>query len=111
MSKGIVDTILGGALIAAGVLVEIGTLGGGTPLAAFLISSGAGMLLTGIGTLISKGPLQGFQTTTKNPIAPWQIIYGRARVGGTPVFINSFGDQDKYLDLVIVLAAHPCESV
>jgi hypothetical protein len=46
-----------------------------------------------------------------NPIAPWNVVYGRARVGGTTVYLNSFGDSDKWLDMVIVLAAHQCLSV
>jgi hypothetical protein len=111
MSQGIIETVGGAALIAAGVLVEIGTLGGGTPLAAALISAGAGMVMSGVGTMLSQGPLQGFATAARNPVAPYEIVYGRKRVGGTIVFINSFGDNDKYLDLVMVLAAHPSQSV
>ena len=86
MSRGIVDTIAGGALIAAGVLIEVGTLGGGTPLAIALITAGAGLVLTGIGTML-KGNVQGFATTTRNPIAPWEIPYGRTRIGGTIVYL------------------------
>ena len=32
-------------------------------------------------------------------------------VGGLLVFINEFGDSDKYLDMVIILASHACQSV
>jgi hypothetical protein len=111
MSKGIVQTIAGGALIATGIFLEVVTFGASTPLTTFLISAGVGMTLSGVGTLLSKGPLSGVETSTRNPIAPWNVVYGRKRVGGTVVFINSFGDNDKYLDMVIVLAAHQCKSV
>ena len=110
MSRGIVDTIAGGALIAAGVLIEVGTLGGGTPLAIALITAGAGLVLTGIGTML-KGNVQGFATTTRNPIAPWEIPYGRTRIGGTIVYLAQFGDKNKWLDMVIVLAACGIASV
>jgi hypothetical protein len=109
---GILDLIIGGAEIALGILIEIGTLGGGTPLAVMLISSGIGMMMVGIGTLIAGDPpVRGFATTTRNSIAPWEIIYGESRCGGTIVHMNSWGDNDKMLDLVIVVAAHPCQSV
>jgi hypothetical protein len=105
MSQGIVETIGGVALIAAGVLLPI------PGVSQFLIAAGAGMVLGGVGTMLSQGPLQGFAIATRNPVAPWEVRYGQARAGGIYVFINSFGDNDKYLDLVLVLAAHPCQSV
>lgn len=111
MSKGIIETIAGGLEIAGGIALEVLSAGGSTPLSSFLITSGAGLVLSGIGTMLTKGPVQGFATTTRNPIAPWEVIYGRARVGGTIVYLAEFGDSNKYLDMVIVLAAHQCESV
>lgn len=111
MSKGIIETIAGAALIAVGVFLEVVTFGAATPLTVFLISAGSGMVLSGIGTMLAKGPIQGFATSQKNPIAPWNVQYGRGRIGGTVVYVGSFGDNDKYLDLVMVLAAHPCKSV
>lgn len=110
MSKGIVETIAGAALIIGGIAVAI-FVPGGFVIAEAMITAGAGLVLTGVGTMLTKGPLVGVQTATRNPIAPWNIVYGRKRVGGTVLFINSFGDNDKYLDMVIVLAAHPCKSV
>lgn len=76
-----------------------------------LISAGAGLTLAGIGTLFSKGALAGFATTLRNPVASENVIYGRARVGGTLVYCSEWGDKNKFLDIVIVLAAHPCHSV
>jgi hypothetical protein len=106
-----VNLIAGSALIGAGLFLEFVTFGASTPLTAFLISAGIGMVITGIGTLLQKGPLSGTSTATRNPIAPWNVVYGRAKVGGTVVYFGYFGDNDKYLDLVIVLACHPCKSV
>src|ERR1700733_1564330 len=109
--SGILKIIGGAAEIAGGALIEAGTLGGGTPLALMLIGSGAGMVFSGIGTLLAGNPLKGFATTTRNSVAPWEVSYGQTSVGGTVVYENVWGDNDQMLDLVVVLAAHPCQSV
>lgn len=99
---GILKLAIGAAEIVAGVLI---------PGAQFLVSLGIGTVISGIGTLLSKGPLSGTGTATRNPIAPFYVGYGRFRAGGTIVYIHEFDDDNKYLDLVIILACHPCESV
>src|SRR5579859_6335264 len=109
MSKGIIETIAGAYEITAGIALEF--IAPGNPLSTYLIVSGAGMLVAGIGTMLSKGPVEGFATATRNPVAPWQIVYGRSRVGGTIIYLNEFGTDNKWLDIVVVLAAHPCLSV
>ena len=81
--SGILKLVAGAAEITAGVLMEVGTLGGGTPLAVSLISSGAGMMLWGVGSLVSPtGAVQSRATTQRNPTAPHRIIYGRSPAGG-----------------------------
>jgi hypothetical protein len=109
MSK-FVGVVVGSLEIAVGAYLEIVTFGASTPLTSFLISSGIGMVLSGIGTLM-QGTVGGTTTASRNPIAPWNVIYGRAKVGGTLVFVNSFGDSDKYLDLIFVLNSHQSKSV
>lgn len=111
MSKGIIETIGGAALIAGGAFLEVVTFGASTPLTAFMIQAGAGLVLTGIGTMIAGSQVKGFATTTRNPIAPWEVVVGRSRVGGTLVYVAEFGDNNKYLDMVVVLAAHNSESI
>jgi hypothetical protein len=63
-------------------------------------------VLSGIGSLLSKGPLQGISTATRNPIAPWNVLYGRGKLGGTIVYINQWGSNNAWIDLVIVLNCH-----
>ena len=106
-----ISTIAGAAMIGTGLFLEFVTFGASTPLTMFLISSGIGMVLTGIGTLLSKGPLTGTSTASRNPVAPWNVVYGRAKIGGVLIYFGQFGDNDKYLDLVFVLACHACKSV
>jgi hypothetical protein len=110
LSKGIITTIIGGVEIAAGAVLFI-TTPGMQGVGIGLMVSGAGMVLAGVGTMLSQGPHSGTETTVRNPIAPWNIRYGQGRVGGTMIFCNSFGDNDKYLDIVVVLAAHACKNV
>lgn len=108
MSK-FIPEFVGGLEIAAGaVLLATGV---GAPLAWPLIAAGAGTLISGIGTLLSKGPVNGFATTMRNPVAPREVVYGRVRTGGTLVYFNQWGDSDKMWDLVIAIATHPCESI
>jgi len=112
MPKGIGTTIEGIGLIAAGAALTIFTAGTAATIGGYLIAAGAGLTLTGVGTMLSGlGAVSGFATASRNPVAPRNIQYGRGRVGGTPVFINSFGDNDKWLDMVFVMADHPCQSI
>ncbi len=101
-----VGVVIGGLEIALGAALLLI----GNPLGYFIIAAGAGQLIGGIGTLLNQ-PKTGLATASRNAIAPWNVIYGRAKVGGTIVYINEFGDTDKNLDLVMVLACHPCQSV
>ena len=106
MSK-FVGIIIGAAEITAGILLDIYT--GGT-LGNWLIAAGVGTVIGGVGTLLNQ-PQQGLSTASRNPKQPWNVVIGRAQVGGTIVYINSHGEVDKYLDLIFVLACHPCQSV
>jgi hypothetical protein len=108
MSK-FVGVIIGGLEIIGGAILVATGIGG--PLGGYLIASGIGMVLTGIGTLLSQGPLTGTATLSRNPVAPWNVVYGRQKVGGILVHISEHDDSNKYLDLVVVLACHACKSV
>lgn len=120
-----------GLVVAGAILAPIAP-----PLAPMLISAGAGMALSGLGTMLA-GPGTGRDGTTtgsRNPIKPWDVILGQTRVGGTLVYVNfwpppagyspsgpwwspfgllpqQFTAPNAFLDLVYVLAAHPCQSV
>lgn len=108
MSK-FVGVIVGGLEIVGGAILVATGVGG--PLGGYLIAAGVGMVLTGIGTLLSQGPLTGTSVLSRNPVAPWNVVYGRQKVGGILVYVNEHDDSNKYLDLVVVLACHACKSV
>lgn len=114
-------------LAIAGVIISSGIIGSGVVasfiavgIATAIVAAGTGLVIYGVGTLIgaagsalgsgSAGSGVSLSAVT-NPLAPWNVQYGEGRVGGTVIYRNGFGDNDKYLDFVIVLAAHPCEAV
>jgi hypothetical protein len=95
------------------------------------ISAGAGWALGGAFTtlfvqnlalglisqaLAPKPPSGGLQATdntqsVKSPIASKKIVYGRTRVGGTIVYLESTGSDNKYLHMVLALAAHEIDAL
>lgn len=98
---GIFATILGVLLIVVGVLIAVGTLGGGAPLGIGLIMIGAGLLAAGITAMLSKPPqfedfreisgggkfsylFNGPQNTV-NEGGPVPIGYGRLLIGSQTI--------------------------
>ena len=108
-SGGVVQTIIGAVLIVVGVLVTIGTLGGGAPLGAALIGAGIGMMVGGVAMMLmpkvdntqdenqdgnraNKG--FGGAVTTVAQGNPVPVLYGQREVGG---FIASAGQYPEDL--------------
>jgi hypothetical protein len=77
------------------------------------ILTATGSLLNG---LFSKGINAvsenfGTKVATRTPTAPRQIIYGKARVGGTITHIETSGTDNYKLSMIVVLAGHEIESL
>lgn len=77
-------------------------------------------ILTGtatlIGGVISKGGSAntqnfGSKLTSRDPIAPRQIIYGKTRVGGTVVHMETTGTDNYLIHMVVVLSGHSINSL
>ena len=105
--NGILQTVLGAVMVVVGVLVTVGTLGGGAPLGAALIGSGIGMMLGGVAMMLmpkvdttqdqnqdgnraNKG--FGGAVTTVAQGNPVPILYGQLEIGG---FIVSAGQYPE----------------
>ena len=43
--------------------------------------------------------------------APRRMIYGETRTGGVVRYAESSGDNDKFIHLIVIFAAHSCDSV
>jgi len=54
---------------------------------------------------------QGVTTMVREPTASHKLIYGTRRASGPILYIESTGQDGKYLHLVIVLAAHECSDI
>lgn len=105
---GAVQTIIGAVLVVVGVLVTVGTLGGGAALGAGLIGAGVGMMVGGIAMMLmpkieSQDQNQdgnkankgfGSAVTTVAQGNPVPVLYGQREVGG---FIASAGQYPEDL--------------
>ena len=103
---GAAQAILGAVLVVVGVLVTIGTLGGGAPLGAALIGAGVGMMVGGIAMMMmpkidnqdqnqdgNKANLGfGGAVTTVAQGNSVPLLYGQREVGG---FIASAGQYPE----------------
>ena len=105
---GAFQTIIGAVLVVVGVLVTVGTLGGGAALGAGLIGAGIGMMVGGIAQMLmpkienqdqnqdgnkaNKG--FGSAVTTVAQGNPVPVLYGQREVGG---FIASAGQYPEDL--------------
>lgn len=56
-------------------------------------------------------PNQGQIINARNPVAPQEYVYGEVRKGGTIVFMETTGDNNKFMHMVIALAGHECEEI
>lgn len=102
----LISGIAAGSSIAAGL---------GFSWAAF----GASLAISALSRALIKKPQQadsgfaGRTVTLRQPAAPRQVIYGRARVGGTIAWMHA-RDQlggDQYLHISVVLAGHECDAI
>lgn len=96
--------------VPGGFLVATSLLTGVSGLASTLAVAGAGFVLSGAGTLLSQ-KATGIATTSRNPIAPWQVVYGRTKVGGTVVYQEEVANNNRILLMVVAVACHPCQEV
>tara|TARA_R110000803_G_scaffold60363_1_gene119551 strand:+ start:493 stop:3039 length:2547 start_codon:yes stop_codon:yes gene_type:complete len=98
----------GGAVIAAGgfAFIEMAAI-----LGAFALGAGLSMVSRALMPKPSLGSqMSGTTTTIREPAATRQIVYGRCRVGGAIVFIDSTGPKNEYIHLVIAIAGHAIDS-
>ncbi len=94
-------TTAGGALTAAGMAA---------------VSFGTTLLSAVIGGMTSKGINAtggnfGAKIANRAATAPRQLVYGKCRVGGTIVHLETSGTDNHLLNIVVVLAGHEIESL
>ena len=96
-------TAVGGAAAAAGTLA----IGWAAAATAFAIGAGLSVVSRALMPKPSIGAqMQGNSVTVREPAVSRKIIYGRARVGGAIVYLDSTGTDNEYLHLVVAVAGH-----
>ncbi len=95
----------------AGAISGVLAAGG---IGAALLRIGGTLLLSYASQSLMPKPqttLQPRTVTIREPVVPRDLVYGRTRKGGVIVFLHSSGADNKFLDLVIVLATHRVKSI
>ena len=103
----------------APVFAFIGTTLAAGGIGAFALRLGASLLLSAAASKLARkdvaqATMQGRTVSVREPVGARRIIYGRARAGGTIVYMNtrtSGGITENALDLVIVLAGHRVRTI
>jgi len=95
--------------IGAAVTAGVGAALGGAFTTLFVQNLALGLLSKALAPKPpSAGGLQATDNTqsVRSPIASRKMVYGRTRVGGSIVYLESTGSDNKYLHLVLAVAAH-----
>ncbi len=86
--------------------------------ASSIVSLGASLLLSAAARALMPEPsvdqLRGRQVSSREPVAPREIVYGDVRKGGTIVFMHSTPGSrldHELLHMVIVVASHEVEEI
>ena len=101
----------GSASLAAGALTVFGLSGFAAYAAVFAIGAGLSMVSTALMPKPSYGQqMTGTDITVREPDASRKMVYGRTRMGGAIVYIDSTGTDNEYIHLVIALAGHEIDA-
>jgi hypothetical protein len=108
-----------GMLVAPGLIAGAGAIAGlaaGTAGAYFATTFVSTLVLGAVSKAMAKTPTgasitqQDKTVTSRQPIAPHNVIYGRTRIGGTILYMEST-NANKYLHVVVAIAGHEIDEV
>jgi hypothetical protein len=108
--------VFGGALLAGATMGAFGTFAMGTAATMATLTFATTLLGSVIGKMTSKsmdaaGGNFGSKFATRAALAPRQIVYGKCRIGGTMVHIETTGTDNYLLHMVVALAGHEIEEL
>jgi len=89
---------------AGAVLFSVGATLAISAVTSWALSALAPKPPSGVGT-------QGLLTNARDPAAPHEYVYGEVRKGGVVTYLESTGENNKFLHQIIVLAGHELESI
>ena len=100
----------GGAVVAAGGFAAFAAAGGSLFMA-FAVGAGLSMVSRALMPTPSIGTqMSGTTTTVREPASTRTMVYGRARVGGSIVYLDSTGTDNEYMHMVIAVAGHAIDA-
>jgi len=103
--------LVAGIVAALPTAISLGTIFSWTVAGAFALGAGLSMVSRALAPSMNvKSALRGQSITTRDAAHSRKIVYGRARIGGNIVYLESSGTDRKFLYLVIVVAAHEIDA-
>ena len=79
--------------------------------AAFALSAGMSLVSRALMPKPDMGAaMRGTTATVREPASSRKVVYGRARVGGSVIFLSNSGTKNEYLHLVIVYTGHAIDA-
>ena len=106
-------TLIAGIAAAGSYAVTVGVAGFvlASAFTAFAIGAGLSLVSRALMPKPDIGTQMGGQSvTTREAAHSRKIVYGRARIGGNIVYLESTGSDNKYLWLVIAVAGHEIDA-
>jgi len=98
-----------GSAIAAGGVASL-TFFGLSGWQAFAAITAAFAALGAVSKALMGSPdleaMRGINFNTRDPSSTRKLLYGKSRTGGTIVFVETSGNDNKYLHLIIAVAGH-----
>jgi len=111
MATAVIAGLVGAAGAAATGAVIFGLTGIAAVGAAFAIGAGLSLVSQALMPSIDLGAaMEGRSITTREAAQSRKIVYGRARIGGNIVYLESTGTDNKYLWLVVAVAGHEIDA-
>ena len=102
-------TLVAGLVAAASSVIAVGFTT--AAFTAFAIGAGLSLVSRALMPKPDIGTQMGGQSvTTREAAHSRKIVYGRARIGGNIVYLESTGSDNKYLWLVIAVAGHEIDA-
>ena len=101
-------SLVAGLMMVGNAMITAGTwaIGWGKAFQLFALGAGLSAISRSLVPDAEASALTDNALTVREPAGSKKIIYGRARVGGTIVYLDTTGDDNAYLHMVIAVAPH-----
>ena len=99
--------VIVGAAISAGIGAGLTGAAFG---ALFVQNLALGLVASALAPKPPKPQRRDNTVTSREPVASRKVVYGRTRVGGTIVYLESTGSDNKYLHLIVAVAGHEIDA-